>query len=299
MEQPSSKNEKLSYRLGDILTRLNSGEWLDPMILACDYNTSFRTIQRDFNERLAYLPLIKEKNCFRLDTNYLGKLDFKDIKNFATLSGIAGMYPSLDKTFIRELLDNRANLTYTSKGQFYEDASQFKDFFELFSEAIKKHQQIAFLYKDMPRLVQPYRLIHHHGCWYLAAVRKDELRAYRLSRITLPQHRHDCTTFIPDPIILKQLENEESIWFGIEKHEVILTVHQHVASHFQQRQLLPEQQIIKVLDDGGMLISSRMVNTLQLLPLVRYWIPHVRIVNPVHLQEQLEIELKQYTQNIF
>ena len=294
MEKSASKNEKLSYRLGDILTRLNSGEWLDPMILACDYNTSFRTIQRDFNERLAYLPLIKEKNCFRLDVNYLGKLDFKDIKSFATLSGIVGMYPSLDKHFIRELLDSRANLTYSSKGQFFEDASQFKDYFDIFSQAIQKHQQIGFLYKDMPRLVQPYRLIHHHGCWYLAAARKGELRAYRLSRIKLPQHRHDMTIFKPDPGILKQLEHEESIWFGIEKQEVILTIHPQVALHFQQRQLLPEQQIIKPLEDGGLLVSSRVVNALQILPLVRYWLPHVRIVNPAALQEQLEAELKGY-----
>ncbi len=165
---------------------------------------------------------------------------------------------------------------------------------ELFSKAILKHQQIAFLYKKESRVVEPYKLLHHHGSWYLAAVRKGELRAYRLSRIELSPHTHELANYKPDPQILSQLEDEKSIWFGQEKLEVILTVHVDVASYFQQRQLLPEQQVIKELDDGNLLLSSRITHVTQILPLVRYWIPHLKIVNPVGLQEQIEEELKEY-----
>lgn len=44
-----------------------------------------------------------------------------------------------------------------------------------------------------------------YGCWYLAAVRKGELRAYRLSRIELSMHSHDLLNFVPDETILMQL----------------------------------------------------------------------------------------------
>ncbi|MDR9777893.1 WYL domain-containing protein, partial [Rhizobium hidalgonense] len=94
--------------------------------------------------------------------------------------------------------------------------------------------------------------------------------------------------------ILKQLENEESIWFGLEKQEVILTINQIVASHFQQRQLLPEQSTVKELANGDIIVSSKITHATQLLPLVRYWMPHVKIVNPVELQQQLESELREY-----
>lgn len=294
MESTHSKNEKLSHRLVDILTRLNSGELLNPVDLAEEYNTSLRTIQRDFGERLIYLPLQKVNGCFKLDTSYLGCLNFGDIKQFAMLSGVLGMYPALDKHFIRELLDNRASMTYTSKGQFHEDPKRYAKFFDVFKLAIQEHRQVSFLYKDTPRVVQPYRLIHHHGCWYLAAVRKGELRAYRLSRIQMPAVQHEMNRFKPDPLILKQLENEESIWFGIEKQEVVLTINQVIASHFQQRQLLPEQATVKELANGDLIVSSKITHAMQLLPLVRYWIPHVKIVNPVELQQQLDAELKQY-----
>jgi hypothetical protein len=57
---------------------------------------------------------------------------------------------------------------------------------------------------------------------------------------------------------------------------------------------LPEQQVIKKLDDGGLLLSSRITHHTQILPLVRYWIPHLKIVNPEGLQDEMERELKFY-----
>lgn len=288
----SSRHETLANRLADILTRLNSGYRLEPNALAKEYETHPRTIKRDFDRfEGCNIPLQKEGKYYFLDPKYLGQLTFKDIRTFSQISGIQSLYPRLDVSFLRELLDSRV---YGAKGYSVEDASQFKELFRLFSEAILKHQQIAFLYKKESRVVEPYKLLHHHGSWYLAAVRKGELRAYRLSRIELSPHIHELANYKPDPQILSQLEDEKSIWFGQEKLEVVLTVHVDVASHFQQRQLLPEQQVIKELDDGNLLLSSRITHVTQILPLVRYWIPHLKIVNPVGLQEQIEDELKEY-----
>ena len=287
-----NKNETLANRLIDILTRLNSGEKLTINMLAESYDAHPKTIRRDLVRlESCNLPIQKEGKYFYLDSTYLGKLKLKDIQSFARISGIRHLYPNLDVSFIRELLDSRV---YDAKGYFVEDASQFKTLFEVFGEAIRQHQQIGFLYKGEPRVVEPYKLVHHHGCWYLAAVRKNILRAYRLSRIELSPYPHELLGFKPDVAILTQLEDEESIWFGQEKQEIILTVHADVALHFQQRQLLPEQQVIKKLDDGGLLLSSRITHHTQLLPLVRYWIPHLKIVSPEGLQYEMEHGLKHY-----
>ena len=287
-----NKNETLANRLIDILTRLNSGEKLTINMLAESYDAHPKTIRRDLVRlESCNLPIQKEGKYFYLDSTYLGKLKLKDIQSFARISGIRHLYPNLDVSFIRELLDSRL---YDAKGYFVEDASQFKTLFEVFGEAIRKHQQVGLLYKGEPRVVEPYKLVHHHGCWYVAAVRKNILRAYRLSRIELSPHPHELLSFKPDSTILTQLEDEESIWFGQEKQEIILTVHADVALHFQQRQLLPEQQMIKKLDDGGLLLSSRITHHTQILPLVRYWIPHLKIVSPEILQDEMEHGLKQY-----
>lgn len=292
----SSRHETLANRLADILTRLNSGYRLEPTQLAKEYATHPRTIKRDFDRfEACNIPLQKEGKYYFLDPKYLGQLTFRDIQTFSQISGIHHLYPKLDVAFVRELLDSRV---YDAKGFSVENASQFKNLFRLFSEAILNCRQVAFTYKGEVRIVEPYKLLHHHGSWYLAAVRKNELRAYRLSRIDLSEHRHELVSFKPDPDIEEQLEREESIWFGQEKLEVILAIHTDVAFHFKQRQLLPEQQLIKQLDNGGLLLSSRITHITQILPLVRYWIPHLKIVSPEEMQEEVEKGLKGYLTSI-
>ncbi len=197
-------------------------------------------------------------------------------------------------SFLRELLDSRAQQIYCAKGYSFEDASQFKELFKIVGKAIQEHRQIGFVYKGEPRLVQPYRLIHHHGSWYLAAVRKDQLRTYRISHIQLTHSPHEFSQFVPDQNIVKLVEDDESIWFGQDKQEIILSIDSRVAFYFKQRSILPEQQIVKKLGDGGLLVSSKINHDMQLLPLIRFWIPHIKIVNPERLQDEVEKELKNY-----
>lgn len=296
MQRDESVHERLADRLANILTQLNMGQQLDVKELASEFGVSTRTIMRDFDRLNTSLPLLKDDltKKYYLDSNYLGKISSKDIRGFAEISGIFYLYPSLDINFLRELLDHRAHQVYSAKGYSFEDASQFKTLFKVFSQAIQEHRQIEFLYKGLTRRVQPYRLINHHGNWYLAAVREEKLKAYRLSRIELLSHPYENIYFKPDPTILSQLETENTIWFGLKKTEIILTVEADVAAHFQYRSLLPEQKIIKQFDDGRLLLSSSITHVKQILPLVRYWIPHLKIMSPEGLQQEMEREITQY-----
>ena len=296
MQRDDSIHERLADRLANILTKLNMGYQLSIKELASEFGVSTRTISRDFDRLNTYLPLLQDNETKRyyLESNYLGKIAPKDIRNFAQLSGIGHLYPSLDMSFLRELLDSRSHQIYNVKGYSFEDASQFKELFKVIGKAIQEHSQIGFIYKGEPRLVQPYRLIHHHGSWYLAAVRKDQLRTYRISHIQLMHSPHENSQFVPDPNIVKLVENDDSIWFGQDKQEIILSVDSQVAFYFKQRSILPEQQIVKELNDGGLLVSSKINHDMQLLPLIRFWIPHVVIISPAHLQNELEVGLKEY-----
>ena len=296
MQRDDSIHERLADRLANILTKLNMGYQLSIKELASEFGVSTRTISRDFDRINTYLPLLQdnENKKFYLDLNYLGKIAPKDIRNFAQLSGISHLYPSLDMSFLRELLDSRAHQIYSAKGYSFEDASQFKELFKVLGKAIQEQRQIGFLYKGESRLVQPYRLIHHHGSWYLAAVRKDQLRTYRISHIQLMHATHEYPQFTPDQNIVKLVEDDDSIWFGQDKQEIILSIDSQVAFYFKQRSILPEQQIVRELGDGGLLVSSKINHDMQLLPLIRFWIPHLKIVNPERLQDEMEKGLKEY-----
>ena len=297
MAKNSERSEKLADRLATMLVMLDNGESLNLKELAIKFEVSERTLARDISRlKSAKLDLglvsdLEGEQKYRT-TNKVFKL--KDIQKFAKISGAYGVYPELKPSFLKKLLADDQQGVYEAKGYAYEDASKLEKLLAMLSEAIEKNQQIGFLYNAEPRVVEPYRLIHHHGSWYLAAVRKGKLLTYRVSRITRSYQQHELSTFKPNPDILKQLEDEDSIWFGQEKSEVILKVHADVVLHFMQRQLFPEQELVKTLEDGGILVSSKISHAMQLLPLVRYWIPHVEIISPKHLQDELEAGLKWY-----
>lgn len=297
MAKNSERSEKLADRLATMLVMLDNGESLNLKELAIKFEVSERTLARDISRlKSAKLDLglvsdLEGEQKYRT-TNKVFKL--KDIQKFAKISGAYGVYPELKPSFLKKLLADDQQGVYEAKGYAYEDASKLEKLLAMLSEAIEKNQQIGFLYNAEPRVVEPYRLIHHHGSWYLAAVRKGKLLTYRVSRITRSYQQHELSTFKPNPDILKQLEDEDSIWFGREKSEVILKVHADVVLHFMQRQLFPEQELVKTLEDGGILVSSKISHAMQLLPLVRYWIPHVEIISPESLQDELETGLKWY-----
>lgn len=284
-------HDTLSFRLADMLVRLNNGETLNPQQLAQDYKVSVRSIQRDLNERLGVLPLKHDNGVYYLEKFYLGKLSLKDIKNFATLAGVSGLFPKLDTEFIRAILDTTISQAYQIKGQYHEDVSDLKVVFELLQTAILQHQTVEFLYKGVEHHVEPYKLIHHRGCWYLAAGHQGILKAYKLAQL---QNLRTRLTFNPNQALLTQVNQEESIWFGVEKQEVILTVSKQVAAHFKRRSLIPSQQIVKELADGSLILSSHISHELQILPIVRYWIPHIKILSPDNLREALQQSLKEF-----
>ena len=67
-----------------------------------------------------------------------------------------------------------------------------------------------------------------------------------------------------------------------------------VAGYFKRRAIIANQSIVKELQDGGLIVSAKVGHANQVMPQVRYWIPHVRIISPHGMQRQLNAELSAY-----
>ncbi|CAM5470636.1 hypothetical protein RLIN73S_02156 [Rhodanobacter lindaniclasticus] len=102
------------------------------------------------------------------------------------------------------------------------------------------------------------------------------------------------TNFEPNADIHRQIDEDDDVWFSQEKTEVLLSIAPQVAYYFKRRKLLPLQVIDKELENGGLIVTSRISDKNQILPLVRYWIPHVRVLEPGWLREVLEGEIRAY-----
>jgi predicted DNA-binding transcriptional regulator YafY len=289
-------HDLLAWRLTAILQKLNQGERLNIDQLAEEFNVHRRTIQRDLLERFAFLPLEKVDSLFALDPAYLGRLTFRDIERFAGLAGLGGMFPALDTQFFRELFDSRLQETLSIHGPSYEDLQRRLSDFRQLQRAISECRQVRFSYakEDSKKTVEvaPYRLINHNGIWYLAAVDTGKPKAYAFGKVSALNVLD--AIFVPDTGIRDMLNEEDSIWLNERKTEVVLTVAPVAATYFRRRKLIAQQVIEKELEDGGLIVSGKFAHPNQILPIVRYWLPHVRIVSPATWQEELDAGLRNY-----
>ena len=191
-----------------------------------------RTIQRDLNERFAFLPLEKTGDAYRLHPGFLGKLSLRDIERFAGLARVRGLFPSLSDDFLRDIFDSRLQSALLVKGPNYEDLSGKEDSLRQLEQAILGHYPIAFEYQknEGPKtysVVEPYKLVNQDGIWYLAAKDDGKLKAYTFSKID--QLKVSGNPFTPDPAVNTTLAEE----------------------------------------DGGLIVSCKVTHPNQILPIVR------------------------------
>ena len=293
----TKNHDTLVRRLAMMLVKLNQGASLDPRELADEFGVNLRTIQRDINDRFGYLPLEKIDGKYRMAPAFLGQLTLKDVERFASLAGVGGLYPAGATEFMREIFDIRIESALMVKGHHYEDLAGKESVFRVLEQAIIARQTIGFSYRkdDGSKTysgIEPYKMVNQKGIWYLAGKDGGKLKTFsfaKMERVIV-----SAETFVIDPSVEKTLAAEDGIWLGVTKIEIVLKVSKDVASYFKRRKLIANQVIEKELADGGLIVSCKVGHPNQVMPIVRYWIPHLRVISPEGLQAELELQLTAY-----
>lgn len=283
-------HDKLAVRLAQILMRFNDGESLSLEELASEFNVDTRTIQRDINERLSFMPIAKENGKYSLESFALGKLSFKDIQNFAILSGIGELYPKLDSEFIVDLLSEKINSVFMVKNEGFEKVSY--ELFESISIAIVKHNVLSFVYKDKDknREVNPYKLINNKGIWYVLADEGGKLKHFALSKIK--NLKITKQNFTPQQEFLQQIKEDSSIWLNATK-EATIKLDKKGKDYFFRKKLFEYCEIVDE-DEKYFILNVRFSYDDELLNVIKQWIPYIKIISPLELKEKLHILLQEY-----
>lgn len=209
MTQTERRHDRLAIRLSLIISRLVAGETLDMRRLTAEFGVSARTLYRDFRERLMYLDLECRNGCYRLRTGGGGAQAELDVLTFAHRTGMAGLFPGLDRRLVSLLLacDDVPCLTGDSTSGISPSASL--SFYRLI-KAITTCQRVTLL-ADGQRCerLAPYRLIAKDGTWYLVAEHHghpvvftlDEIHTIQPTKETFTRNRRlyrlvEETTFI-------------------------------------------------------------------------------------------------------
>jgi predicted DNA-binding transcriptional regulator YafY len=277
----NDKSEKLALRLGDILTRLYRGEVLSISWLMEEYGVSEKTLRRDFNQRLINAPIMKTEDGYQLESQLS--------------STITTTQRVLDESGLSSLLPPKHNISTSAstilfKNPRIEDTHKFDGVFTQINNAITSRTIIDLTYQGrLITQVHPYQLVNDRGIWYLSGVASGQLYSYRLAKVSQIHTTED--KYNPDPKVLENIHRVGMEWLTAENAEVLLQVDAEIASRFVDRVILPNQQVLKELSDGSLLVSSRVSKLGEIMPILKQWIPRIEVLSPTTLKLELMREL--------
>jgi predicted DNA-binding transcriptional regulator YafY len=96
------------------------------------------------------------------------------------------------------------------------------------------------------------------------------------------------------------LEQSISIWFeeGVEPYKIKLLVSSQISQYFKRKPLSNTQTIESIHPDGSLEISVKITNDREILSIIKYWLPHIKILEPARIKDQLKLELENYINEI-
>ncbi len=291
-------------RLTIILSRLNDGEALSVTELAKEFNVSDRTIQRDFNERLISFPVYQDKKKWKMQDGFrleksasVEEAVVLDIME-KLMEGAGRQFSTKANKLLSKIKNESLNPIY-AKLDMEDIGDKLKEVQELeIAITSKKQIKCDYDFEGYRKALdlKPFKIANYEGFWYLIALdsRNDILKKYYLKNIKNIQLSDE--TFKSTAKLDKLLDNSISIWFeqNIEPYKVVLNVASEVAKYFKRKPISKSQITEAVYDDGSMDISVEITNDMEIIPLVKYWIPNIRVLEPARIAKQIEEDLLMY-----
>ena len=296
--------DKIITRLTVILSKLYQGEELQPKDLSEEFNVSLRTIQRDFKERLLSFPIYYEDKHWKMEKNF--KLDKTlSIKDTITLDILENFSSNLGDGFhkqstnILSKLKNRQYSPIFTKLNMEDISTEFDSMIEFEEAILSKHTiQIKYTTESKEDIIKinPIKIVNFEGLWYLVATDiNNKLKSYYIKNCTLIKI-YKSTFTIPKKVE-NILNNAISIWFSDdEPFEVIMQIDNHVAKFFKQKPISNTQKILSE-NESNITISVMATSDWEIIPIVKSWIPFIKIIEPTRIQEKVELEARNFLDN--
>ena len=302
---PKHEYDKILTRLTMILSRLNDSEALSVKELASEFGVSSRTIQRDFNNYLvSSYPIYKDGKRWKMQDGFKVEKtnSFEDAIVLDILEGLVssnkGVFAKRAKKLLSKLKNDDINPFYTKLDM--EDISDKLEEIKALEIAIKSKQEILCDYDfeifQRKVLLKPLRIANYDGFWYLIALdgRNDTLKKYYLKNISFIEILDE--KFEVDKKLDEVLANSISVWFDPKKKPYIVKLHidAKIAKYFKRKPISKTQKIVKNYDDESMDISLQITHDMEIIPLVKYWLPYIKVLTPKRIDDMILEDINIY-----
>lgn len=301
--------DKALTRLVLILTKLYSGEQLSVKELAEEFNVSTRTIQRDFNDRLISFPIYQENRLWKMQDGF--KLEkTSSIEDQVVLDIMEKLVDSVGskfsikaKSLLSKIKNNDVNPIYTKLDM--EDIGDKLEVIQKLEIAIKSKLKITCNYK-LPKSktisinLKPLKIVNFEGFWYLLAVDEkdiESIKKYYLKNIS--NLKISEKVFLIDNRIDRILNKVSSIWFDNTKEpfEVKIQVTKEITKYIKRKPISPSQSFEAINENGSSIIIVKITHEMEIIPIIKYWLPYLKVIEPKWIDEKICDDLKGYLKN--
>ena len=101
--------------------------------------------------------------------------------------------------------------------------------------------------------------------------------------------------FSPKKEFLNQIEKNDVNWISKDFIEVTLEIDTKAKEYFFRKETLANKRIIEE-NENHIIVSTNIAYDDEIIHLVKYWIPYIKIKSPQYLQEKLSKILNEYLQ---
>jgi predicted DNA-binding transcriptional regulator YafY len=282
---------------------LNERRSITTKIVADELQVHVRTAQRYLND-ISVLPCVvcdEEKHTYSLSPVYVindSILNTQEISLLYVLLDYAAHVLGPDRAAIPAKVKQKLAQVNEVYHVIQEDGMEIASLVAIrlaLESAIQERRIVAFTYTryDADYTVEPYRLVHAGGFWYLVAGHEGKLKKFLLDFIEGVEVT-DQYFAAPPAKLAARLTFARTIWFD-EGEPVRVTVEfdGEVAHFFRRKQFFPAQEIKEEKEDGSIIVSLEASNEMDFFQQVARWMPYFRVVEPPEYREFIRDQARQ------
>ena len=293
-------------RVGQMLKLFLEKERVTTATLSREFHTTARTIQRDlsFLKQCGFPVTEAGPGIYRLDKDIFKNFELFDENELALIVALKCAVSQLGQPFQKaadEVFNRLYQATASQPIYIHVDESVPLDarLMNRLLKAIRNKRRVSFHYASVnshPATVDPYKIVHYDGFWYLVA-REDGtgiIKRYALDKLKELKMLSESFPAVPANLdeLLRQSAN---IWFCEERNlEVVIEVNKKAADYFKRRKIFPTQELRKEKPDGSLIVIFKVGNYEEIRDILKAWLPNVRILSPENMKKSFAAELRNW-----
>ncbi len=294
-------NSPRATRINLLYERLKNANGISIGDLAREFEVSTKTIARDFAElknfgaykvgQLLYLDKKRAHDDLQSDERIVLGILSKLARGNGTDFYLKAK-PLLTK--LTQQLDQPIYINAQSESLDSDDLVHF-DFIE---KLILERVELGFSYHGKSYEVKPFKLAHFDGFWYVLCLDSGDSDIFKKFYFKdMKDLRALGRGFSIDEAVESRLKKAHSAWFNMNPPFFVrVLIDAQIAKYFQRKGI--NGAMIYPQGDGSLILEMEISHIMEIKPLVYEYIPHIRVIEPQWLNDELKDEIARFAESL-